>query len=187
MHKKIFFCFLTSIFFISICSLVFADVPKAVKAKHADKNKDGVITYREIRTEKRWERRHDIKVNTWWESRADINKNGIIESGELANWKLIEKRHIDLNHNGVIDAKEIRMCWKYAPSRVNTLLEKRYDKNNNGWLEPSEAKELFKDKYEIITTNGKAVVNTEIEYEYDTNGDGIIDIKEAEFIKEDLD
>lgn len=181
MFKKVFFMIIAILSFVP---LLFASPPARIR--HADRNKDGVVTVKEWRVEKKWVRRHDAKVNTWWERRADKDKDGIVDATELTSWKIIEKKHLDLNHNGIIEDVEIRRSWKYADSRVNTALEKKYDKNNDGWLQPAEARELLKDKYRIITTHGKAIVDTDIEYEYDINADGVIDKDEAEAIKEDL-
>ncbi len=167
-------------------SLVYAQPGRVQKFKHADKNKDGVIDKKEWRMEEKWENKQRSKVNNWWEKRADTNNDGVVDSNELSAWKKLTKEQIDLNNDGVIDAKEKRMCWRHARSRVNTALEQKYDANSDGWLEPSEVKELLKDKHALIKTHGKAKVDTEIESEYDVNKDGIIDAEEAKTMKEDL-
>jgi hypothetical protein len=64
-------------------------------------------------------------------------------------------------------------------------LEKKYDANVDGWLEPAEVKEMLKDRYTLIKTKGKAKVDTAIEEDYDKNEDGVIDAQEAEEMKED--
>jgi len=166
-------------------SEVMAKPPLEVRAKHADKNKDGVVDKKEINMEKQWEQKQRSKVTSWWERRADTNNDGTVDSAELASWKQLTKERIDLNNDGVIDAKEKRLCWRHARSRVNTALEKKYDANGDGWLEPAEVKELLKDRYTLIKTKGKAKVDTAIEEEYDTNEDGVIDAKEAEAMRED--
>ncbi|MBU1925909.1 MAG: hypothetical protein KKB82_08335 [Candidatus Omnitrophica bacterium] len=108
----------------------FAQRGAKAKAKHADKNKDGVVTQREWKIENKWE------------------------------------------------AKQ--------KSRVNNAVEKRYDADGNGWLEPGETKEMLKDKYRLIQTNGRAKVDTPAEAAYDTNSDGIIDVQEAAGLKQAL-
>jgi Ca2+-binding EF-hand superfamily protein len=194
-----------------IVSCAWARPPAAVRASHADRNKDGVVTPREAQKERQWEHKQRMKdldenkdgkidateikheklenaqkVNTWWEKRADTNGDGVVDATELTQWKQLEKEHIDLNNDGVIDAKERRLSWRHAKARVNTDLERKYDLNGDGWLEPNEVKELLKDKHALIATNGQAKVDTEIEKEYDTNNDGIIDKTEAEAMKEDV-
>jgi len=107
-------------------------------------------------------------------------------------------RHADKNKDGIVDSKEMQMekrwehrrqfktdaLWKKR--KVNTEIEQKYDANNDGWLQPEEAKQLLQDRYTLIKTEGNAKVDTTIEEAYDTNGDGIIDAKEAEALKEDL-
>ena len=92
----------------------------------------------------------------------------------------------DRNRDGVVDLKERRLAWRHYHSRVNTNLEKKYDKNKDGWLEPAEAKKMLQDRYAIIQTDGKAKVDSPLEAEYDANKDGVIDAREAEVLKADL-
>ncbi|MDD5194417.1 MAG: hypothetical protein PHQ96_01915 [Candidatus Omnitrophica bacterium] len=153
---------------------------------HADRNDDGVVDRKERQIEKNWEHKQESKVNKWWENKADTNNDGIVDSSELASWKTIEKEHIDLNADGTVDAKEIRLSWKELKQRANTPLEKKYDYDSDGWLAPSEATQMLKDKYTLLQTNSQARVDTEIEGKYDTNNDGIIDAQEAGDLKEDL-
>jgi len=161
--------------------------PFRARYKHADKNKDGVVTPKEWHMEKNWEQKQRSKVNTWWEKRADTNNDGKVDSTELSNWKNLQRERIDMNQDGEIDAKERRLSWRHAKSKVNTSLEAKYDDNHDGWLEPSEIRDMLNDRYLVIQTNGKAKVDTPLEAEYDANADGIIDIDEAEILREDLD
>ena len=153
---------------------------------HADKNKDGVVDRKELTKEKQWEKNKKASANTWWEKRADTNNDGKVSSEELSAWKKLKKEKIDLNNDGVIDAKERRLSWRHAKSRVNTEVEKKYDANGDGWLEPAEVKQLLTDKHTIIKTRGKARVDTELESEYDANNDGVIDLPEAKIMHHDL-
>ena len=178
--------FFVFIFFLSCLSLVEARGTGGEKFKHADKNKDGTIDKKEWKMEESWEHRQKSKVNTWWENRADTNNDARVDADELSSWKKLEKERIDFNHNGVIDAKERRLCWRHARSRVNTALEDNYDQNQDGWLQPEEARQLLEDRYVIIKSQGKAKVDTPLEADYDTNADGVIDLGEAKELKEDL-
>jgi hypothetical protein len=101
--------------------------------------------------------------------------------------------HADRNDDGVVDRKEMHMeknwerkQWVKNRARVNNPVEVKYDKNGDGWLEPAETKEMLKDRYEVIKTDGKAKVNTAVEAQYDTNNDGILDAKEAHEMLEDI-
>lgn len=101
--------------------------------------------------------------------------------------------HADKNDDGAVDKKEMHMekNWeqnKAAENRslVNSPVEKRYDRDGNGWLDSKETKALLKDKYTIIQTDGKAKVNTAIETKYDANKDGVIDAAEAEAMQTDM-
>ncbi|MFC1621274.1 hypothetical protein ACFL2G_03110 [Candidatus Omnitrophota bacterium] len=163
---------------------------KAAKFKHADKNKDGMLNKKEIHMEKKWEERHKVKgqskVNTWWEKHADTNSDGVVDGDESAAWKKLQRERIDLNGDGTIDAKEKRLCWRHGKSKVNTAMERKYDINSNGFLEPEEVKAMLKDKHLLVKTNGKAKVDSEIEQGYDTNNNGMIDKNEAKDMAEDL-
>ena len=186
MYKNLLLCLFVVMLSLCLVGLSLANPPTpADKFKHADKNKDGVVDKKEMHTEKKWEQKQHSNVNTWWEKRADTNGDGKVDASEAAAWKKLEKERLDLNNDGVIDAKERRLSWRHARSRVNTALEKKYDANGDGWLEPAEVKEMLKDKYTLIKTHGKAKVDTDLEAEYDTNGDGVIDANEAEVMKQD--
>lgn len=171
-----------------VCSIstIAAPPDMAIRHRHADRNKDGVVDRKEMYMQKKWEQKYRANVNTWWERRADTNGDGKVDANELSAWRKLERERIDLNNDGVIDAKERRLCWRHARSRVNTPLERKYDKNHDGWLEPDEVRELLQDKYKLIKTHGKAGVDTLTEAEYDINGDGLIDSREAGALREDL-
>lgn len=186
MYKRLMFIIIMVLALTVFVSQVMAKPPAKAWFKHADKNKDGVVDKKEIHMEKQWEQEQRAKVNSWWERRADTNNDGTVDSAELASWKQLTKERLDLNNDGVIDAKERRLSWRHARSRVNTALEKKYDANADGWLEPAEVKELLKDRYTLIKTTGKAKVDTAIEEDYDTNEDGVIDAQEAEAMEVDM-
>ncbi|MFH2136892.1 MAG: hypothetical protein ABII88_00100 [Candidatus Omnitrophota bacterium] len=104
-------------------------------------------------------------------------------------------KKVDKNKDGVIDRKEVkiekkqqekRAAWRYTDSKVNTVLEKKYDTDGNGFLQPAEAQELLKAKYALIKTHGKAKVDTELEKQYDTDNDGILSLQESKELYEDI-
>lgn len=173
---------------------------KGPKFKHADKNRDGVISPHEWHKEKQFEKRKVKKAGkkakkkarrkkkklNWWEKRADVNEDGIVDKKERAAWKKLEKERIDMDGDGVISPKERRLCWRHARSRVNTKLEKKYDANEDGWLEPDEVREMLKARHALIKSKGKAKVDSAIEEGYDINEDGILDKDEAKAMKKDL-
>ncbi|MBU1694338.1 MAG: hypothetical protein KKC51_10295 [Verrucomicrobia bacterium] len=153
------------------------------RRRHADRNKDGVVTPRERHWERRWETRPRAKVNSAWERKMDADHDGWVEPGEVNTWRL---RVIDVDHNGMISVVEHRTYWVNWKGVVNTPLERQYDANHDGYLEWPEARALMQDRLRIIETDGRAVVDTEIEREFDADGDGVIDRDEAEAIREVL-
>ena len=185
MYEKIFLFLIMLLALAFPVSAAMAKSPAEARFQHADRNKDGVVDKKEMHMEKQWENRQSAKVNTWWERRADSNGDGVVDANELAAWKQLTKERLDLNNDGIIDAQERRLSWRHARARVNTALEKKYDANSDGWLEPAEVKELLKDRYTLIKTQGKAKVDTAIEEDYDTNEDGVIDAQEAKAMNED--
>ncbi|MBN2121324.1 MAG: hypothetical protein JW734_09770 [Candidatus Omnitrophica bacterium] len=185
MSKRLLVGFFMVLFFGCAVFSGLAKPPKA-KLKHADKNKDGVVTKSEWQKEKEWEQDKKSNVNTWWEKKADTDADGKVSSSELSDWKASEKDKADLNDDGVVDSKEKRLSWQRSRSKVNTSEEKKYDQDGDGWLSTDEAKEMLSDRYTLIKTNGKAKVDSDIEAEYDADNDGIIDSDEAGQLKEDL-
>jgi len=173
------------VFFVFLFCFIFSSWAQ-MGFRHADKNKDGVIDRKEWKMQKSWEHQKRIEAKNWWQKMADTDGNGIVDNNEMTAWNKLLHERIDLNGDGTVDAKERRLCWRHARSRVNTPLEQKYDKNSDGWLQPEEAKELLKDRYNLIKTKGKAKVDTTLESEYDTNEDGIIDGQEADALKNDL-
>ncbi len=158
-------------------------VPRNVKMKHADRNKDGKVTPRELAKEKQWVQKQKAKVNRPWEAKADTNNDGKVSPAEM------RKHHfgvMDEDKNGKITKIERKLFWIHRRAKVDTALEKKYDINSNGLLEGDEAQQLLRDRLRIINTNGRAKVDSVIEREYDANLDGIIDKAEAETIKDAL-
>jgi Ca2+-binding EF-hand superfamily protein len=148
-----------------------AKVNKAWEAK-ADSDKDGVVEAREAHA---YFRAKSV-VDRPWEEKADANNDGKVEWKEL---RVYHKTQMDTDGNGAITTEERIAYWTKVKSVVNTRVEKKYDKDGDGYLSWEEGKELLKDKAEIIKTKGKALVNTDLEAEFDKNSDGVIDGKEA--------
>jgi len=103
--------------------------------------------------------------------------------------KAARPKHADKNKDGIVDKKERIIERQYVikhkgKARANTPLEKQYDKNGDGWIDSTEAKEMLRDRYTLIKTHGQAKVDTDIEAEYDINKDGVIDANEAKAFKE---
>lgn len=154
------------------------------RARHADKNKDGVVTPREMHKERQWERAKLSEVNRPWEKKADVNGDGRVEAAEAHAFHL---KVMDANGNGIVEPAERRTYWTGWKGIVNTDAEKKYDTDGSGYLEWPEAKEFLRDRLRIINTDGKAIVNTDLEREFDGNADGVIDRTEAAAIREALD
>lgn len=139
-------------------SAVAAEHLSTAQKRHADKNKDGYVDTREMKT---WERKQDSKVDTAWENRADLNNDGRVDATE-------------------------KQLYDHKKPQAMTLTEQQYDSDHNGILDSEEAKLLLQDKYALIKTNGNARVDSPIEAAYDLNKDNIIDKQEAEKLREDL-
>ena len=155
-------------------------------AKRMDRNKDGMVDIQERRQAKEKLESKEKKANNWWRKRADTDNDGKVSETERAAWKKTSRERIDMNGDGVISPKERRLSWRHARSRVNTNLEKQYDANNDGWLEPEETKNLLQARRELLKTKGKAKVDSEAEAGYDTDDNGIIDAREAAAMKADI-
>lgn len=157
--------------------------PALARRRHADKNKDGVVTPHERALERRWETRQRVKVNSAWERTVDADHDGWVEPAEVRAWRL---GAIDANHDGLITAAEERTYWVNWKSVVDTPLERKYDVNNNGLLEWVEARTLLQDRLRLIETDGRALADSGIERAFDADGNGLIDPEEANAIREAL-
>lgn len=172
---------------VSILFFTYASYAKdGARFRHADKNKDGVLSKREIRAEKKWEQKQRAKVNTPAEAKADTNKDGIVDRKERDNWKDLTSEIADLNKDGKISPRERRCFWKNASARVNTSIEAKYDLNHDGWLDPKEARSYLEDRYRILMSQGSVPAESTLITAYDANKDGKITGKESEALKEDL-
>jgi hypothetical protein len=76
--------------------------------------------------------------------------------------------------------------WQYTNYPVKTELDKKYDIDSSGFLEPNESRRALKDKYEMVQTTGETGVDMDLLREYDANGNGAIDAREAQEIRDDL-
>ena len=167
------------VFTASFCSLVQA-VPPAARARHADRNRDGVVTPREVRADKTWAHDQKAKVNTPWEARADKDHDGVVEPREAARLNsahymrtasLVDRpweARADLNNDGRVNRAELHV---YHLGQL--------DADHNGLITPAERQNYWVGK--------RAVVNTPLEKRYDTNGDGYLSwIEGREFLKDRL-
>ncbi len=119
---------------------------------------------------------------------ADRNKDGSVDQHEKKlekNWEQAQRSKADINNDGLVSAKKRELQWKHTNTAVNTPLEKKYDYNNDGLLQPEEAKDFLRARCALIKTNGKAIVNSNLEKEYDVDNNGIIDAPEAKAMLED--
>ena len=140
--------------------------------RHADRNKDGHISGRELRKEKRFEKVNRAKVDTPKEAKADRNKDGIVGPKEarrsaardyLKDRSEVDKKweaKADRDDDGVVDGKELRTFRKH-----------RLDKNSDGKVDATERRAFWQ--------NRKTKVNTPIEKRYDEDGNGYLSRKEA--------
>lgn len=174
--------FVVFVILMHMASLAYGQPYQEERARHADINKDAVVDKKEKKIESDWERRQRLEENIPWEKSADLNKDGVVDGNELRLWR--EK--IDVNNDKVVEPKEKRLAELREESKVNTVIERKYDLNSNGELDAGEKAELFKDKQAVIASEGKARVDTYQEQLYDTNRDGLLDAQEAAKWKEDI-
>jgi len=160
--------------------ITLANPPPAVRARHADRNKDGIVTPREVRDDKEWARHQKAKVDTPWEARADKDHDGVVEPKEAARMN---------------SAHYMRVC-----STVDRPWEVQADANKDGKVSRAELHAYHLDKLDadhngVITVDERrsywklkhAVVDTPAEKRYDTNGDGYLSWGEGrEFLKDRL-
>jgi len=116
------------------------------KARHTDKNKDGVVDKKERRMKKDYLDRNDdgvvdakekrlswkhksSKVNTFLEKKYDDNGDGWLSTSEQKD--LLEDRYAMIKSDG--------------KAKVNTAIEAEYDTNDDGILDADEAEELKED------------------------------------------
>ena len=174
--------FVVFIILMHMASLAYAQSSQETKARHADINKDGVVDKKEKKIEVGWESKKVLEINIPLEKSADLNKDGVVDGNELR----ISREKIDVNNDKVVDAREKHLAELREESKVNTVIERKYDLNSDGELDTAEKAELFKDKQAVIISEGKARVDTYQEQRYDTNRDGLIDAQEAASWKEDI-
>jgi hypothetical protein len=147
----------------------------------ADKNKDGLVGPREAAAAARRNRylRARSDVDRPWEKLADTDGDGRVDGMELRVYHI---KRMDANGDGVIQPAERVAYWKRARI-VDTEIERKYDRNGDGFLEWPEVRELLKDRYALIVTQGQAKVDTDFELEFDADQDGVIDKTEAAALK----
>lgn len=83
-------------------------------------------------------------------------------------------------------AQKGKPAWKTDRTKVGSPVEKKYDTNGDGWIDPAEAKVILKNKQAEVKTQGQAKVETAVEKGYDTNKNGVISREEADAMEDDL-
>jgi Ca2+-binding EF-hand superfamily protein len=146
--------------------------PRAAKFKHADRNKDGKISRKEWKAEKKWENRQKSKVDTAWEAKADKNDDGVVQPAEAHKAKAqgyLNTRSAvnrpweakaDTDNDGKVSAAELRA------HHLSVL-----DSDGDGKIDAAERKAYW--------VNRKSKVNTAVEAKYDADGNGWISGDEA--------
>lgn len=76
--------------------------------------------------------------------------------------------------------------WMKTPPQVKTAVEKVYDVNRDGKLQPAEVKIYLRSVIENVNAKGGLTVNSDILKEYDKNKDGLISRIEIEDLKRDV-
>ena len=144
--------------------------------RRMDKNRDGWVQPKEAARAKRHGYfRPSAVVDRPWERAADRDNDGFVDGPELRAYHLA---HLDANGDGRIGRAE-RIAYWHRRWRVNTAVEKKYDRDGDGYLEWTEAVEMLKAKHALVATGGQAKVDTDLELEFDVNGDGVLDRSEA--------
>ena len=149
------------------------------KRKHADKNKDGKVTAREWRREKRQECKEKSKVDSPREKKDDTDNNGRVDRNEAAKARArcylrrrsttdrAWEKEADENSDGKVDGKELQT---YRKSKLDT--------DDNGEITAAERRAYWLKK--------KAVVNTKTEKKYDKDKDGYLTGEEAREMMKDM-
>jgi hypothetical protein len=114
----------------------FAEPTQKEKLIHADKNKDGVVTGREMKMEKTWEQEKRAawktvksKVDTSAEIKYDTNADGYLEASEAKEYLKDKSRLIETS----------------GRAKVDSSIEKEYDSDNDGIISAKEAEALKED------------------------------------------
>ena len=75
--------------------------------------------------------------------------------------------------------------WMQTPPQVKTAIERVYDVNRDGKLQPAEVKIYLRSVIETVDAKGGLTVNSDILKEYDKNKDGLISRIEVLDLKRD--
>ena len=100
-----------------------------IRARHADRNRDGVVTAREIRMDRHWAHNHRAVItHTSWKP-FDVNHDGYIEVVEYHAFLKDYLRIVETDGRAI----------------VNTDLERAFDVNNDGVIDRAEAEAIRKE------------------------------------------
>jgi hypothetical protein len=154
--------------------------PPGARARHADRNRDGVVTPREIRGERNWEHAQKAKVDTPWEARADRNQDGVVEPREAARMNSIHYfRNCSLVDRPWEAAADINKDGRVDRSELHLYHQAKLDADHDGVISLEERR--------VYWIHKNAVVNTPEERRYDTNKDGYLSWQEGrEMLKDRL-
>jgi hypothetical protein len=84
-----------------------------------------------------------------------------------------------------VPAAPVGPAWIATPPAVKNSVEKAYDVNRDGKLQPAEVKIYLRGVIETIESKGGFTINSDILKEYDKNKDGLISRSELPDLKRD--
>lgn len=83
-------------------------------------------------------------------------------------------------------SEQVTGSWKTNPVKVQSYSEQRFDYDNDGYLDRTEAIAFLQDVVKQVKAKGLMALNSDILKEYDKNGDNLIDRTELKDISRDI-